>query len=326
MLFTTLVPVYKTHFLEDTIACLNAQSRQIFQVIFSDDSPGQDLAQVLDDLQVTQAIRFPYRIIQGRRIGPATNCHDLFAAWASSKSTPYIHFFLDDDLIFPDFYLWHERAFTHSQAKLCISSRIIVSEKKTPYTHTRLPDFISSQNASFISLGLFDCLQTTLPTLDNWLGELSCATLDGAAAEQIVKGQLLQLPYYGINDLGIFLEMIAAHSACYINNTLGAFRVNRWQASRDAQSSIFKSTIISWTSLALDAYRMGQLSEHDTIQCLNRVQSSVQNLLPANPDLQSLSLIFNHLPQLQIVEAEFKAYWPLALASNADFNHAHLSV
>ena len=326
MLFTTLVPIYKTHFLEDTVACLNAQSRQTFQVIFSDDSPTQDLAPLLDDLQITQRLRFPYRIIQGRRIGPATNCHDLFAAWAANKSTPYIHFLLDDDLIFPDFYLWHERAFARGQAKLCVSSRIIVNEKKTPFAHTRQPDFINEQNASFSPLHLPECLQTTLPTLDNWLGELSCATLDGAALGQTLKGQLHQLPYYGINDLGLFLEMIAAHPACYINNTLGAFRVNRWQTSRDAQSSIFKSTIISWASLALDAYHMGQLSEHDVNLCLARVQHSVQNLLPTNPDLHTLALIFTHLPQIPIVAAEFKAYWPQALAGNADFLHAHLAV
>ena len=86
MQFTTLIPIYKTQFLEDLVACLNAQTLQDFQVIFSDDSPSQDVAQLLEDLHLDTPIRFSYRVIPGPRLGPASNAHHLFTAWNFSSS------------------------------------------------------------------------------------------------------------------------------------------------------------------------------------------------------------------------------------------------
>ena len=324
MLFTTLIPVYKTHFLEDTIQCLNAQSRKNFQVIFSDDSPAQDLSDVLADIHLLQPIGFPYRIIQGRRIGPATNCHDLFAEWLREPLTPYIHFFLDDDLIFPDFYLWHERALQQSQAKLCISARIIVDEKKTPYIHAKQPDFISQQNASLIQLEISDCISSTLSQLDNWLGELSCATFDGHALANTIKGKLLTLPYYGINDLGLFLEMIAANPVYYIKQNLGAFRINRWQTSRDRQSTIFQSTNLAWAALIFDAHQIGLLPAEQSISALHQLQKVIQHLKAQAPHLQGALDALALLPDLHTCRTAFSNYWQGTLSTQADYLHATL--
>ena len=321
MLFTTLIPVYKTHFLEDTIQCLNAQSRKNFQVIFSDDSPAQDLSDVLADIHLLQPIGFPYRIIQGRRIGPATNCHDLFAEWLREPLTPYIHFFLDDDLIFPDFYLWHERALQQTKAKLCISARIVVDEQKTPFIHAKQPDFISQQNASIIPLSFADCINSTLPSLDNWMGELSCATFNGQALATTLKGKLLHLPYYGINDIGLFLEMAAAHPTYYLNQTLGAFRVNRWQTSRDQQSTIFQLTNLAWAALIFDAQQIGLLSAEQSISALLQLQKVLQHLQVQAPHLQDALDALYLLPDLDACRTAFSSYWQDTLSNQIDYRH-----
>ena len=321
MLFTTLIPIYKTQFLEDTVQCLNIQSRKIFQVIFSDDSPTQDLAEILADINLTCPISFPYRIIQGKRIGPATNCHDLFAEWLREQRTPYIHFFLDDDLIFPDFYLWHERALQQTKAKLCISARIVIDEKKTPFLRAKQPNFISQQNAHLIHLNFADCIASTLPSLDNWLGELSCATFHGASLAATLKGRLLHLPYYGINDLGLFLEMIATNSAYYIHQTLGAFRVNRWQTSRDRESTIFQLTNLAWAALIFDAQQIGLLSAEQSISALLQLQKVLQHLQVQAPHLQDALDALYLLPDLDACRTAFSSYWQDTLSNQIDYRH-----
>jgi hypothetical protein len=324
MLFTTLVPVYKTQFLEDTVQCLNAQSRKTFQVIFSDDSPTQDLAEVLADIHLTCPISFPYRITQGKRIGPASNCHDLFATWLREPNTPYIHFFLDDDLIFPDFYLWHERALQQTQAKLCISARIVVDEQKTPFVHATQPDFITQQNANIIRLPFADCISSTLPSLDNWMGELSCATFDGHALAATLKGQILNLPYYGINDLGLFLEMAAAHPIYYLNQALGAFRINRWQTSRDQQSAIFQATNLAWAALIFDAHQMGALPTLEATEGLLKLKKSLAFMRQQAPCLQGALGALALLPEISSCREAFRNYWLHFLASQADYVQAKL--
>ena len=324
MLFTTLVPVYKTHFLEDTVACPNAQTLNKFQVIFSDDSPTQDLSQLLTDLQSDSLIQFPFRVIQGPRLGPASNCHHLLTAW--DHSTPYIHYLLDDDLIFPDFYQCHAQTYQRSETKTCISSRIIVNEKKTPLGTADLPDFILQKNTRDLALDLQSCIASIIPTCNNWLGELSSATFHGATLAATITGKLRHIPYYGLNDLGIFLEMLAAEPVSYINKHLGAFRINRLQTSGDSRSTIFKSTIISWASLALDARELG-LSDSAAQQCLQRIALSVKNLLPENPDLAPLyGLLSPWQSQVQDWESfslSFAQYWQGELQKNEDFLHAN---
>ena len=324
MLFTTLIPVYKTQFLQDTVQCLNAQSRKIFQVIFSDDSPTQDLVEVLADIHLTCPISFSYRTIQGKRLGPASNCHHLFNAWLQAPTTPYIHFFLDDDLIFPDFYLWHERALQQTQAKLCISARIVVDEQKTPFIHAKQPDFICQQKTSLIPLSFADCINSTLPSLDNWMGELSCATFDGRALAATLKGKLLSLPYYGINDLGIFLEMAAAHPVYYLNQTLGAFRLNRWQTSRDQHSSIFQATNLAWAALIFDAHQIGALSTSAANDGLLKLKKSLAFMQQQAPHLQGALDALALLPEIPDCRQAFMNYWQHFLASQADYGQAKL--
>lgn len=324
MLFTTLIPVYKTQFIEDLVQCLRAQTLQPLQVIFSDDSPTQDLAELLSELHAETPIPFPYQVIQGKRLGPVSNCYHLFTAW--NFSSPYIHYLLDDDLIFPDFYRWHAQAYERTQAKTCISARIVVNEKKSPLGTSSLPDFIWQANANITPLNLQSCITSIIPTCNNWLGELSSATFHGATMAATLTGSLRRIPYYGLNDLGIFLEMIAAEPAAYMKNNLGAFRINRLQTSGDNRSSIFKSTIISWISLALDARELG-LSDEAAQQCLHRIALSVKNLLAEHPHLSFLNELLNAGPtrrqDWQSFDKSFSDYWQGELKNNPDYLQAN---
>ena len=320
MSFTTLIPVYKTHFLEDTITCLNAQTLPSTQVIFSDDSPAQDVQEILDEIQSTQAFRFPFQVLKGRRIGPVTNCHDLLAAWAAHRPTPYIHFLLDDDLIFPDFYLWHARALEKTNAKLCISSRITVRQEKTPFSCGQNPSFISNQDRAIVSLNIIDCAQPILHTLESWLGELSFATFNGASLQKTVKGKVHRLPYYGLNDLGLFFEMMLEHPACYINNNLGAFRLNPWQTSRDSHSIIFQSTVISWAALLFDMHEIGYLQETDLRQGLVKIGGSIKMLPSSNLGAHSLSKTLDNLEDIKQARQLFEIEWINLLSGNPDYS------
>ena len=325
MLFTTLIPVYKTQFIEDTVQCLKAQTLQNFQVIFSDDSPTQDLVELLGEFHADTPITFPFQVIQGKRLGPVSNCHHLLTAW--NFSSPYIHYLLDDDLIFPDFYRWHAQAYERTQAKTCISARIVVNEKKSPLGTSSLPDYIWQADTTITPLSLQSCITSIIPTCNNWLGELSSATFHGATMSATLTGSLRRIPYYGLNDLGIFLEMIAAEPAAYIQNNLGAFRINRLQTSGDSRSTIFKSTIISWISLALDAHSMGALNAAALAQTLTTIKKSIDNLLPSNPELQPLAQHLRHWqtqPQdISTFAQAFASYWSQQLQHYPDYLNAH---
>lgn len=322
MQFTTLIPIYKTQFLEDLVACLNAQTLQDFQVIFSDDSPSQDVAQLLDDLHLDTPIRFSYRVIPGPRLGPASNAHHLFTAWNFSSS--YVHYLLDDDLIFPDFYASHTAAYQQTTAQACFSARIIVNERKTPLAGISMPPDEALPNKQSIEmLDFATCVRTIVPTCNNWLGELSNATFLGTALAGGVSGQLQRLPYYGLNDLGIFLEVLTQTPAAYIHNTLGAFRINRLQTSGNAHSNIFKSTVVSWISLALDAHTMGLLHLAETQQCLRTVRPSIVQLAQSHTELMPLMQILDtwqRTPEdITSLHKAFTHYWLTQLQNYPDY-------
>ena len=326
MQFTTLIPIYKTQFLEDLVACLNAQTLQDFQVIFSDDSPSQDTAQLLDELHLDNPIRFSYRVISGLRLGPASNAYQLLTAW--NFSSPYIHYLLDDDLIFPDFYASHMAAYQQTTAQTCLSARIIVDERKTPLAGISTPPSEAlPKKQSIEMLDFASCVRSILPSCNNWLGELSNATFVGQTLADCVSGQLRALPYYGLNDLGVYLEILRQAPAAYIHNTLGAFRINRLQTSGNAHSSVFKSTVVSWISLALDAHSMGALNLTDTQQCLRTVQPSILHLAQSHPELMPLAQIlqtWHRAPEgIAKLRTDFAHYWLTQLQNYPDYLAAH---
>ena len=325
MLFTTLIPVYKTQFLTDTISCLNAQTLKDFSVIFSDDSPTQDAAEMLQELHAEQAFQFPYRVISGPRLGPVSNSHHLFAAW--QNQSPYVHFLLDDDLITPDFYAMHAKAYAETDAKACFSARTMVNEKKTEIEAAPIPPkTVLPHSQTIETFGFAACAASILPTCDNWLGELSNATFHGATMSQTITGSLAHLPYYGLNDLGIFLEMLRVAPAAYIYRVLGAFRVNRLQTSGNPRSRIFKSTVVSWLSLALDALHLGAITPEMCIQNIAKVKTSIDNLAPNNPELQALAAMLakwqTQTHDLASFEQSFSAYWLAQVASYPDYTRA----
>lgn len=320
MFFTTLIPVYKTQFLEDLIACLNAQTCKEFQVIFSDDSPTQDAAQILQELTEESNLSFHYRIVSGPRLGPASNCHHLLTEWA--HSTPYIHYLLDDDLISPDFYAQHKQAHGSTLAPpLVISARNIVNERKQIQKDAPLPIGIKAGGAA-MPISFAACIAATLPNCDNWLGELSCATMQGDFIAQHIQGQLARLPYYGLNDLGLFLEILHHATGAFIPQTLGSFRINRWQCSRDVHSDVFRKSNIAWLALALDAYHLGVLTEEQTRECLAHVSQAINKLLPANPNLATTLNALTRKDSLAQLYQRFQTLWLHELQQSPDYRHA----
>jgi len=315
-LFTTLVPVYKTDFIEDILQCLQAQTSQNFKVIFSDDSPTQDLADLVQEWQAHAAPTFTIKIIQGPRIGPVTNCHHLLDAWG--YDTPYMHFLFDDDLIFPDFYAEHARAYAQTQADACISARIIVSEAKTPIFSPALPPFITGGNQHITVLNRQECVESILPFCNNWLGELSFATFKSHAIQRASKRQLHQIPYYGLNDLGLFMEMLAEHPVAYIHSNLGAFRKNRTQTSQDSHSKVFQSTIISWASILFDAHSKGWLSTEQATQGLKKTQEMIHSMAKGNAIFSPILSSLAHLEDIEQAKNTFHHHWAALLLSNPD--------
>ncbi len=317
MLITTLIPIYKTHFIEDLINCLHAQTEQRFSVIFSDDSPSQDVAEILADIHTDEPIRFAYEVIPGPRLGPASNCYHLFTAW--NKRSPYLHYLLDDDLIAPAFYQQHLQVLEQTGASLCISARNVVNETGQELQAAQAPAWLTA-HAGPQQIGFATAVQHILPPCNNGLGELSCATIRGASMVQHIKRGLRQLPYYGLNDLGIFLELLAQEAGIYLPQNLGSFRKNRLQTTGDTRSKIYHYTILSWAALALDAWQMGLLSPNQAEQSLSTVQHSLSNLLPNNPELAELHSLFQApRPDIANFQAQFAPIWHQHLSEVPDF-------
>lgn len=279
MSICTLVPVYKKEFFSSTLISLGTQRLKPSKVIFSDDSPGRFLlndhslrraaSQILPETEIVY--------LQGPSIGPLSNIKFLLGE--GGEGYELIHVLFDDDLIFPDFYLAHQTAFSQYPAARCaVSLRWFLSGDNIPIGAPSVPMSVRF-GERYQPIALPVLASSTTPFLRNWLGELSNATFRGqSAAKRIFDACNPSLPLCGLEDIGTFAKFSDEGSLLLIADFLGGFRVSSSNNTANKQSENFKAAVLGWVPLSLFALSRCCVTLDQHWECVRNVLATAKSL------------------------------------------------
>jgi hypothetical protein len=260
MQITTLIPAYKTKYLVELMTSLVTQTVQPQRVIISDDSPGGEFSERMRSPGFELAMRkLPIEIHVGPRAGAYENFKHLLRLWEGS--TELVHLMLDDDVLYPDFYMRHLMAHASGPHPCSISARWTANERGQPVEGMPIPKGVWLSNDRMLLLDASALFSTTLPDCQNWLGEFSNCVMRKPAADLLFDPQFAGVSYAGLWDLGAFLAASLIGPVAYIQDRLGAFRAGGEGHSAQMLGKHMKAAHLAYGALALGALRLGQLSE-----------------------------------------------------------------
>jgi hypothetical protein len=249
-MITTLIPAYKTEFLKDLFLGLKAQVFKQFKVIVSDDSPNNQVTAVLKSAEMQPYVSgIDLEIIEGPKKGATANINHLTKYWG--YKTPYVHLLLDDDIIYPLFYQLHLLAHQKENVGASASFRWIGNQFGAPVATKPVPLFISQSTERVDLVNSDQLFATTIPNTRNWLGETSNVLFTAESYKYFEETQMNGLNYYGLRDMGVYLQTSLTKNIAVIKDHLSVFRVHAGQDTGDLNSTTFQGAHIAWIVLAL---------------------------------------------------------------------------
>ncbi|MDR7334654.1 glycosyltransferase family A protein [Roseateles asaccharophilus] len=313
---TTLIPAYKTKYLVELLTGLVTQTRQPQRVIVSDDSPNGEFGALLRSPNMELAMRkLPIEIHQGPRAGAYENFKNLIRLW--DGSTEFCHLMLDDDVLYPDFYMRHMMAHATGHHPCSISARWNSNERGQPVEGMPIPKAVWFSNDRTLLLDATVLFSTTLPECQNWLGEFSNCVMRKEMAELLFKPEFGGVSYEGLWDLGAFLAASLISPVVYIQDRLGAFRAGGEGHSAQMLGKHMKAAHLGYGALALGATRIGRLGQEQARQCYAGLHGALHNRYAQEPDMAPFVDIMRRLSQGDATaEADFLQHWNSFLTSH----------
>ncbi len=286
MNITTVIPAYKPKYLSELLTALYHQTVRPERVIFSDDSPDRAFRAALESAPVMSAMAdMNIDVIDGPRAGAFANCRHLLQAWRGS--TQLVHFLLDDDIIYPEFYERHLALHAAGAVDCSVSRRWTSLEAGLPVGRLPAPEQIVSHHQRVLSLGSDFLFATTLPSCNNWLGELSHAVFNREVSGLLEEPRLAGISFEGLGDVGLFLSASLKKPIGFLNEALGYFRLNPAQNTQQTSSRDFKAGHLAWIALGLAARRLNKLPPEQVTQCFRTIGvlimkrfADVEDMLP----------------------------------------------
>ncbi len=285
MQLTTLIPAFNPQYLQELLIAVGSQVRKPDLIIISDDSRNNDFLSALGQKKMQ-------RLAQGLNIetseGPKKGQYANFRHLVSKLTDDDTHFHLlcDDDIIYPDFYKRHLQAHTSSAALATFSRRWIAVESGQPESAANYPAAIADSANKFVLVNDDYLFKTTLPVMNNWLGEFSNTVFKKDARDLFLDPRLNGVCHYGLYDLGIYLRSARSHGCLLINEHLGAFRRNPSQHSSQTQSPTFRCSVVAWVALSIAASQQDKISEADLVTTAKRVFSILKKYFAQDPKVQ----------------------------------------
>ncbi len=306
-----LIPAYKHQFLIPLVMGLRAQTYQNFKVVISDDSPDNEITKILSASNFSDTLNsLNIEIIEGPKQGPMTNIVHLIKHIQGASGLA--HFLLDDDLIYPSFYEEHIKVHAKGNVGVSISYRWFVNEAGQPLAIANTPAFVKNNQNQVQSLETNELFHSVVPNCDNWLGEFSNAVF---AIDQLHKFQrscLSNNAYYGLGDVGFYLEIALSKEVMLIKNHLSGFRAHAQQNSLNIMSKTFKSGLLGWIAIAIDAYQLGKISidqlnqtRHYTFQTISMSYRDVEDMKVFISLLEPTVTVANY----QLFQSQFGKSW-----------------
>jgi hypothetical protein len=313
---TTLIPAYKKDYLGDVFLGLRRQSFKDFKVILSDDSPGNVITDMIrnrhwgnltDELHIT--------VVRGPK-NARRNHEQLLDLWANQ--TPLVHFHLDDDIIYPEFYRTHVAA--HLAAPCCatVSQRWLSMEDGRPAGTLPLPDFVHECQGHVLQPTTEELFNSTVGTCQNWLGELNNMVFSAEGALRYPRPPAGDLSYYGLLDIGALLAASEQLPVTFIREYLSVFRQNEQQTTQqNTHTHGGRIGFLAWITYALAAWRDGHISPETAISAIGTATQRVVHHFEHDPVVAEYFHILDTQAQsLDQLYIAYRAFWLKLLASN----------
>jgi hypothetical protein len=311
---TTLIPAYNKAWLGELFAGLCNQRFQDFRVILSDDSPDGEITTMIRDGRFDALLgRLDLVVLRGPR-NARLNHQALLDAWGGK--TPLVHFHLDDDLIFPDFYQAHVDAHARHRVAATISRRWLSGSDGRPAASVPLPEFAAADERRVVEFGAEELFATTVARCDNWLGELTHMVFSADGARHYPQPSAHGLNYYGLLDIGFLLEASRHMRLACLREHLGVFRQHAQQTTHNRHTHGARIAFLCWVAYALAAWREGRLPAAQVVQAVTVAsQRTLQQMGDDPVVLEYLTLVEQHNSSLDALCTAFTDFWLRLLAS-----------
>ncbi len=312
---TTLIPAYKKEYLGELFVALHRQSFKDFKVILSDDSPGGVITDMIKQGhfgRLTSDLNL--RVVRGPQ-NARRNHEQLLDLW--DGQTPLVHFNLDDDIIYPDFYRNHVVA--HNAAPCCatVSQRWLSLEDSVPAYSMKLPDFVQDFPGHVFQLTTEELFVSTVGSCDNWLGELSNMVMSAEGARLYPRPPVDDLSYYGLLDIGFLLNAAQTLPVTFIRESLGVFRQNKQQTTHATHTHGGRVGHLVWVAYALAAWRDGYLRPEQAMHAINIATQRIDYHFSKDPIVAEYFRIGEtQTGSLESFYSAFRDYWLRLLASH----------
>ena len=311
-MITTLIPAYKHKYIVELLLSLTNQTYKQFRVIISDDSPNGEVTALLKLPELSKTLeKLNLEVIQGPRKGGMSNIVNLIDYW--NGATPLVHFLFDDDLIYPTFYQTHCLAHSKENVGLSVSYRWYSNEYGYPIYASTVPSFISANENCIDLLNAQQLFSSTVPTCNNWLGEFSNAVLSSNSVHLFRKSTMQDISYFGLGDIGLFLQTSCSSNVALIKNYLGSFRQNPQQNSMNLESVALKAGHIAWIALALAGFKSGHISENQLQQTVDTIKEPIFARYKNSQDMQGFIIFLKthtaHTAHTAKFEKNFTELW-----------------
>lgn len=305
-MITTLIPAYKPTFIDELLLSLASQTYKQFKVIISDDSPEGVVNQVVQSKQLSHLVKqLHITIVRGPQQGGYSNVFNLIRNHAHQSE--YFHILLDDDVIYPTFYEAHISAHEKNNALVSVSARWNANKQGQPCAMTM--DSATSQvfTQDFSAKNIAKQL---VAKGTNKLGEWSHAVYKSAAAEIILNPTIGEFSYFGIDDIGSFINSSLKHQGIWIPNSLGFFRVHSEQNTHNTQNDTIKCAHYAWISLGIAAFEQGWITQIELNGLINKIKGKVQMRFSHDALGMDMLAIFNQYPSFnQDFKTAFITRW-----------------
>lgn len=305
---TVLVPAYKPKYLGELLLALQSQTLPPARVVFSDDSPDQAFVAALGNASTRAAYpALSIEVVPGPRQGAWANFKNLLNLYRGE--TEFFHLQLDDDIPYPHFYEQHARAHRLVQASCAVSRRWTALESGQPIASLPVPAPLAEQmqRMATVSAGLLFSL--TVPGVNNWLGELSNATLRAGMREVLLGARLGGVAYTGLEDIGTFLAASEQAPVVFINEHLGYFRTSPEQNTAQPTGRIFKLGLLAWIALAVAGKRLGHLNAAQCTDVARRMGLLVLQHYAGDAPMCELARLALSLGDSEAAEAAYVTAW-----------------
>lgn len=305
-MITTLIPAYKPSFIDELLLSLASQTYKQFKVIISDDSPDGVVNQIVQSKQLSHLTRqLHIQIVKGPQQGGYSNVFNLIRNHA--QSSDFFHILLDDDVIYPTFYEAHIRAHEKAQALVSVSARWNANKQGQPYAQTM--DFATSQ--SFTSdFSAANIAQQLVAKGTNKLGEWSHAVFRKEAADVILSPRIAETSYFGIDDLGSFINASINQPGLWIPTPLGFFRVHGEQNTHNTQNATIKCSHYAWIALGISAFEQGWITQEQLWALISKIKGKVQIRFSQDVlGIKMLNVLNAHSTYNQQLKQDFLALW-----------------